>query len=378
MGKFKYFKIGLGDASFLTYVIAAVVFLVIIYLLYLLFKITVVRHSKIRKEWKKFHNICEQKNLSSQEISFLEELIKNYKIPRPIYAVRSLEVFNRYIFREVLNHRGAETRKKENFLLFVTNLRKKLGFANFEFLDELTSSREIPEGTYTKTVVTIANIKKNFESKVVKVDEEGVTLSVPDHIMKEEPLRENLPVEFRFKLENDAEYKFNSKTYKIILGPPGYICIDHSRNFDRIQKRRYERIDTETPFKYFFLNPTQTKEFQETRKFALTKEIKHESGVIKNISGGGMYFDSDKDLEIGTLIAISFKLKEDAEEIKNIIGNVERIIDNEDDTYRIIIKFVKVKEPFRNQIIHYVYEKKIAMKKKKILSLKRLKRTTTA
>ena len=227
-----------------------------------------------------------------------------------------------------------------------------------------------------KTTVTISNANKNFESKVVKVDEEGVVLTVPDPVMSKEPLSETQQVELNFILEEDAEYIFNSEIYKVIPGPPGYIYIDHSRDFSRIQKRKYERIDVEIPFKYYFLNPTQTEEFLERRKFALAKEINYDVGVIKNLSGGGMYFNDDKDLDVGTLIAISFKTHDQAEEMKNIIGRVERILDNDDNTFRIIISFVKTKESHRNQIVHYVFERKNALKKEKIQKLKKKKRLT--
>ena len=331
--RLKNFEIGAGNFAFVYYVFGAILFIVIIYLIFILIKNTIIKQSKVRKEKKKFYKVCERKRLSSGEITFLEELVKKYKIKRPIYIVRHLETFNRYIFREIYNYRGEETRTRENFSTFITNLRKKLGFADFRFLEELTSTREIPEGIITKTKVTIASLEKNFESKVAKVDEEGIVLTVPDPVMSEEPLRETQQVELGFKLEADAEYIFNSVIYKVIPGPPGYICIDHSRNFSRIQKRKYDRIDVEIPFKYFFLNPTQANEFLERKKFVLTKEIDYNANVMRNLSGGGMYFNDDKDLDVGTLIAITFKIHDQAEEITNIIGRVERILDNDDDTF---------------------------------------------
>ena len=374
--RLKNFEIGVGNAAFIYYIFGVILFFIIIYLIYILIKNTIVKQSKIKKEWKKFHNVCERKRLTSAEITFLEELVKKYKITRPIYIVRHLETFNRYIFREVCNYRREEIRKRENFNTFIANLRKKLGFADFRFLEELTSTREIPEGIIVKTTVTISNANKNFESKVVKVDEEGVVLTVPDPVMSKEPLSETQQVELNFILEEDAEYIFNSAIYKVTPGPPGYIHIDHSRDFSRIQKRKYERIDVEIPFKYFFLNPTQTEEFLERRKFVLTKDINYDAGVIKNLSGGGMYYNDDKDLDIGTLIAISFKTHDQAEEMKNIIGRVERILDNDDNTFRIIIRFVKTREPHRNQIVHYVFERKNALKKEKMQKLKKKKRLT--
>ena len=57
---------------------------------------------------------------------------------------------------------------------------------------------------------------------------------------------------------------------------------------------------------------------------------------------------------------------------------ISLVLDNDDDTFRTIIRFIKVKEPYRNQIIHYVFEKKSTLKKEKIQKLKRQKRLTSA
>ena len=376
--KLKGFQIEKGSPGFIIYVVIGLVAIIVIYLLYVIFKATIVKQGKIRKEWKRFYDIADRRRLTSPEIEFLKEVIKKYQIPRPVLIVRQMEVFNRYIFREMQERRGHESRTKENFKAFIGTLRKKLGFANFELLDELSSSRELREGVIVNTMVMIANIEKKFESKIAKVDEEGVILTVPDPVMAEEPLRENLPTEINVTIPEDAEYTFNSTIYKVIPGPPGYICIDHTRNFSRTQKRKYDRIDVDMAFKYFFLNDEQRQDFITRRKFVLEREIKYEAAVIKNLSGGGMYFDSEKDLEVGTIIAISFQISKDSDELKNIVGSVVRVLDNDDDTFRIFIHFVKIREPFRNQIIHYVHERKNALKRQKLMRLKKKKRLATA
>lgn len=369
--KLQGFEIHKGQAGWLLYVAIGLGIVIAIYVLYVVIKVTVVKQGKIRKEWKRFYDVCAKRRLNTPEIEFLKEVVKKYQIPRPVIIVRQMEIFNRYIFREMQARRKIETRAKENFKAFIGNLRKKLGFANFELLDELTSSRELREGVIVNTTVIIANIEKKFESKIAKVDEEGVILTVPDPVMEEEPLRENLPAEINVTIPGDAEYTFNSTIFKVIPGPPGYICIDHTRNFSRTQKRKYDRIDTELAFKYFFLNDEQRQDFITRKKFVLEREIKYETGIIKNISGGGMYFDNEKDLEVGTLIAITFQVSKNTDEIKNIVGNVVRVLDNDDDTFRIIVHFVKIKESFRNQIIHFVHEKRNALKRQKLAKMKK-------
>lgn len=376
--KLKGFEIAKGETGFVIYIVIGIVAIIVLYLLYVIFKATIVKQGKIRKEWKRFNDVASRRRLTTPEIEFLKDVIKKYQIPKPVFMVRQMEVFNRYIFREMQERRGQESRTKEHFKAFISTLRKKLGFANFELLDELTSSRELREGVIVNTMVMIANIEKKFESKIAKVDEEGVILTVPDPVMAEEPLRENLPTEINVTIPEDAEYTFNSTIYKVIPGPPGYICIDHTRNFSRTQKRKYDRIDVDIAFKYFFLNDEQRQDFITRKKFVLEREIKYEAGILKNLSGGGMYFDNEKDLEVGTIIAISFQISKDADELKNIVGSVVRVLDNDDDTFKTIIHFVKIREPFRNQIIHHLHEKRNALKRQKLMRLKKKKKLAPA
>lgn len=359
------FKIGSGNTSLFLYILIAAVAIALIIVIYKQIKIRYQRYKAAQEDNERFLRVCRKRKLSRQEVEFIQEIAQKYNLKRLLLLVRNIRVFDRYMAREVSLYRDEESKKKERFKVFVFELRKKLGFANFESMEELTSSRPLQEGTRVKTTIEIANMQKNFEGKITTVDEEGITLSVPDHFMKEEPIRAGQNVSLVVTHHEDAEYDFKTQVYKVILGPPGFIALEHSRSFTRNQKRKYPRLNVEIPFQYFLLDRLQEKEFRERRTVTITPETRMLEGSILNISGGGCFFNSGIEYEPGNLIWMSFYLDESGEELKDLVGHVERLIDLEDNQHRIIMHFAKIMDKYRDKIIRYVYAKKTAEKEAK-------------
>ncbi len=362
-GNISAFKLTSGNTALFLYIAIGVLVLALtIVIIRLLLKN--YRQYKARKEEEeRFLRICRKRKLTSQEQEFLESVAQQYQIKRPLALVRSLRIFDKYMALEVTKYREEDTKKRERFKTFVFQIRKKLGFANFDHLEELVSSRGIKKGTRANVTITIANMEKNFEGKVTENDEEGLLVSVPDHFIREEPIRANQAVVLNVTHSDDAVYDFNTIVYKIILGPPGFIGLEHSRTFSRSQRRRFPRIACTIPFRYFPLNHFQVKEFHERRTVTVDKDQHLMEGELLNISGGGAFFHSPVDYEPGTLMWMAFSLGEADEELRDIVGHVERIIDMEkQDAFRIILHFTKIKDNQRDKIVRHVFAKQNELK----------------
>ena len=358
-GNISAFKIGGGNTAIFLYIFIGVIALALaIIVIRMLLKS--YRQFKIRKEEEeRFSRICRRRKLTPQEQEFLENVAQQYQIKRPLALVRSLRIFDKYMAMEVTKYRDEETKKKERFKTFVFQIRKKLGFANFDHLEELVSSRGIKKGARANMTIIIGNMEKNFDGKVTEIDEEGILVSVPEHFMTEEPIRQNQNVSIKVTHHDDAMYEFKSLVYKIILGPPGFIGLDHSRTFTRAQRRKFPRTDCHEPFKFFPLNHFQMKEFHERRMVTVSNDQHMMEGELLNISGGGCYFNSPVDYEPGSLMWMAVTLTETDEELLDIVGHVERIIDlKEDDMFRVILHFAKIRDIQRDKIVRYVFNKK--------------------
>lgn len=358
----KAFQIQAGNAELFAYIVGGLLAVVLLVILIRILKVYILKYKSEKLDRERFYLICKKRRLSPEQIDFLEEIIQRYQLRRRIVLVRNIQVFDKYMAREVARFRDMETKQKEHFKTFVFELRKKLGFAHFEHLEELTSTRQIKEAIRAKVTIEIANLEKNFEGTITKVDEEEVVVTVPDQFIREEPIRINQNVTLTMTHTDDAEYNFKSVVYKIIPGPPGYIAIEHSHVYTRSQKRKYPRLNVKIPFRYFVLNHFQEKEFRERRIVTIHPETLFQEETIHNISGGGCYFNSRTEYNVGNLIWLAFYLDEVGMELKDIVGHVERVTDLDTAEYRIILHFSRIADANRDKIVRYIYNKKIEQK----------------
>ena len=131
------FKLGEGNPIVVYVILGLIILAGIVTLALYLYKNVYLKKRQENYEWARFHHVCHRRKLTTAEIEFLADIVRKYRLKRPVYLVRFLETFNRYIFREVEDSRGKETNKRERFKAFIFNLRKKLGFSNFSRLEEL-------------------------------------------------------------------------------------------------------------------------------------------------------------------------------------------------------------------------------------------------
>lgn len=134
--------------------------------------------------------------------------------------------------------------------------------------------------------------------------------------------------------------KHESSTQLIMLTKPEIVATS--------DRRKYVRVETDMHFDYVLLNAGEKIYYRTMPDELLGRK---ESAVLKNISGGGMCFISEKPLEIGKRLYIMLKLKETL----TIEGEVVRIDENiEGKHYEIAIKYDKINDKSRQEINRYV------------------------
>ncbi|HID16150.1 MAG TPA: PilZ domain-containing protein, partial [Candidatus Atribacteria bacterium] len=99
------------------------------------------------------------------------------------------------------------------------------------------------------------------------------------------------------------------------------------------------------------------------------------SGFTKNISGNGMLIIVKKDIaKLGNLLEISFRLP-GRTKIFNVIGEIVRIAEEVrtegDDEIGVGVRFVKISEKDRTEIIRYIFDKQREIIKKGLLYAQR-------
>ena len=83
-------------------------------------------------------------------------------------------------------------------------------------------------------------------------------------------------------------------------------------------------------------------------------------GIIKDISGGGARISTDAPIEIGDILEID--LSEDLNTKNEVVSRVTHIYSKNHLT-EAGVEFVLIKEPDRDKIIKYVFQRQIELKK---------------
>lgn len=147
----------------------------------------------------------------------------------------------------------------------------------------------------------------------------------------------------------DGVYTFAAKIQKRELKPFPHFTIEFPKSIKRIQRRNYVRIPINIVVLYKNLGNGTVKS---------SDEIIEEKGVTVNISGGGLYLLTVKEMEMEDKLTVSFSLPNGVvcKDIKTVIKRKEIVGQNDKKRLAYGIEFVEIDEKLRDQIIVYLFE----------------------
>lgn len=221
-------------------------------------------------------------------------------------------------------------------------------------------------------------------SKLLDImDEKTIMIAVPMNKMVNVPLHLNEEVDLFFytntvMLSASAKVKERLRegsipVIKMILTGP----------LQKIQRRQFFRIECHIPFRFAVLEEKQNQALQEfhgTDKLSMMKfheliegleeEVKDwASGVIVDLSGGGVRFITEKDLAKGDTIIISMSLQNG--EVSDDLAMVSRLISVEEKREikgkkEIRASFYKIKDALRESIVKFVFDEERRIRRKSL------------
>ncbi len=215
-----------------------------------------------------------------------------------------------------------------------------------------------------------------FITRVEDITKENVVLGAPYDAEKKfyVYLRGGTKVRVSFP-KRDAVYQFNSIVRDSSTGRLPLLFLSRPKELLRFQRREFVRLDDVIPVtykvaipedmdvKYKLINPKELKniDFEKDEEEFL-------NGFTKNISGNGMLLIIKKDMaKIGNLLEISFQLPGRPKEF-HVIGEIVRIANevkvDYPDEIGVGVKFVKINERDRTEIVKYIFDKQREMIKK--------------
>ncbi len=224
---------------------------------------------------------------------------------------------------------------------------------------------------------------KNFVTRVEDITKDSIVLAAPfDRERKVYVyLRNGTRVRVSFP-KKDAIYQFNAKISDSRTGRLPFVVISKPKEILRFQRREFVRLDDIIRVSYKIAVSEDMKvkyklvDRKELNDIELgSKEDRFLNGFTKNISGNGMLLVIKKDIaKIGNLLEISFTLP-GREKRFNVVGEIVRIADeirvDYPDEIGVGVRFVKINEKDRTEIIRYIFDKQREMIKKGLVNQRR-------
>ncbi|NLP44205.1 MAG: pilus assembly protein PilZ [Peptococcaceae bacterium] len=209
---------------------------------------------------------------------------------------------------------------------------------------------KIHEGLSVEVVVREGEYKGRYRTKIEELGKRIISIGVPIADGQFVPLREGTPIEIFFNDELTA-YSFESHIIKRIAVPIPTFIIEYPTKIKKVQRRRFVRVQVFKQLKYLVIG-----------KDGVSDE---KTGLMNDISGGGVRFQSQENIETKTLMLLKLNLKDTELEIPAKVIRSEK--EEDTNTYIISASFQDISERTRDKIIGYVFDIQREMRRKGLI-----------
>ncbi len=217
---------------------------------------------------------------------------------------------------------------------------------------------------------------RSFITRVEDITKDSVVIGAPYDTEKRFYiyLRGGTKVRVSFP-KKDAVYQFTSIVQDSRSGRLPLIVLSKPKELLRFQRREFVRLDDVIPVTYkVAISEDMNVKYKLIEKKDIPdidlEELEGDflNGFTKNISGNGMLLIVKKDVaKIGNLLEISFRLPGKSKVFK-VIGEIVRFANEVKveypDEVGVGVKFIKINERDRTEIVRYIFDKQREMIKK--------------
>lgn len=218
----------------------------------------------------------------------------------------------------------------------------------------------------------------NLNSKIELITKDDVRTSGLIHDIIENKIYVSVPPDDRgFKIlrigdsirgfiyENDKLTCFDATITNRISGDVPIYEVSNINNFSKIQRRQDVRVLCTIPILYtdnkYLININTDTEDVNKVILNLNKFLKN--GMTSDLSAGGLRFSCSNNLQLGSMLLLIFKLKDDYFITKVMIVYKELNSSPKETIYTYGIKYIDINEKKREKIINYNF---VMMRKNKL------------
>jgi c-di-GMP-binding flagellar brake protein YcgR len=197
----------------------------------------------------------------------------------------------------------------------------------------------VPEGDY----------KGNYRTRIEEIEESFIAVGAPFIKGDLIPLRVGTRLKLLFWDEVSA-YSFSTRIKQRIADPIHMFVLEMPNSISKVQRRNYVRVTAIYPIT-----------FRPVTQEALSDSYK---GTTMDISGGGIRFLTEEQLEKGSLLNVQLELpKKDLQTLVRVC-RAEKVEDSNPQRYCVTAEFHEIPERDRDRVIRCIFDIQRAMRKK--------------
>lgn len=310
-----------------------------------------LRYRGMHYNWFSFKREGQEVGLEKDEIVLLRNLAFDNRLSNLHSIYTSQRTLDRCVMKSVerLKNSNLKQQEKDKQIEDVFLLRNKLDNVFIAKKKQVESTRKLKTGQ----PVTI-NFEKigDYNTQVLDNTEKFLTVEMPlDSLDMQEFSWKGKKATVKFSVNNDAEYSFTSKVAdQSASAATGVIYLHHCDKLTRQQKRVFKRNQSSIPVNIYTLAISNA---GGKRKIKMANSTPF-SGVINNISAGGVAIQVGGILRDNTLVKLDFSLDYTNTDIA--IGRVLTHSNKTGSPDKILhIKFERINKNTRNRIFEYIY-----------------------
>lgn len=220
-------------------------------------------------------------------------------------------------------------------------------------------TRYIASGQIVEIEIKLGLFAGQYRSRILDFSDKNIKLMVPKVDGKEKEIWKDTTVHINY-MRPDAMYTFKSRVRKSELYPRPLLFVEIPPRIERVQRRRYVRVDTPGLTAKFRVFNEEMSSAENTAEYKFAR--------IVNLSAGGMRLDNDTvKVEKGELLELEFMI--DGYKFQHVIGEIVRSLElkkvdsqkNEKIFYSFGINFIQIHRVHKEKVFSYVFKKEREM-----------------
>ncbi len=213
---------------------------------------------------------------------------------------------------------------------------------------------KLKENQHIQLRVMSGQRKGTYDSRVEAINDSHIIVGMPIQKHSLIFLREGTKVEVDYTYLK-IPYGFTTEVERALTEPLPLLILKQPKQFFKIQRRDYVRIETMLSVDYSIENDEESKDLC----------VLHVSS--RDISGGGIAIIERKVLPVDTIVNLNIHLPEENLEIKGKVVRWGEVDTSPTKKYWMGVQFINISERERQKIIHYIFKRQRELRSKGLL-----------